>query len=382
MRAAVLGFAVSAAYWPGLISGSFVPRWAVIAVGLPLVSSLTPRSVPNWVSLALAFLVALAMLSLLGSPYPEAGALDLLFIVLLCGAFFFGAGLESMDPVMKGVIAGTAISAALCVPQYFGWWNPVAEISKPAGLFFSSEVMGEFAALVFVWSARRGWWPIAALMLIPVVLTGSRIGMIAAAVGLIYGWGWRAVVPALALLIVAAIAAVLFAKLGSAEHRVTMWGAAILALSPLGNGLGWTSAAYPYEEFIHSDALQALVELGVGALVLLAVPFASFRGRGTVADRALLVAVCIEVLVSFPLHFPASGFLAAVVAGFMAGTGPLVRVGEPYGGSHDDSRFVWGNAPDERDYVGGGSLGEPLPDRSLLARYATLRPAGDHAYPI
>lgn len=368
MPAALLGFAVAAAFWPGLLSGSFVPRWGVIAVGLPLVSSIDARAIPEGLRWTLAFLLALGAVSLLGSPYPQAGAEDLLFVVLLCGAFLFGAEQASLDDVMTGIAWGAGISALLCIPQFFDWWQPVEQVSRPAGLFFSSEVMGEFASLVFVWAARsRRYW-IAALMVAPIVLTGSRIGLFAAAIGLFWGRSWRVTAPAIVGLAFAGVGAVLFHKVGSAEHRVILWGAGLLSLSLLGNGLGYVTAAFPYEEFLHSDALQVLVELGIGGLVLVAIPIAAFRSdRGNDAERALFAAVCVEALVSFPLHFPASGFVAAVVAGYLAGTGPLVRVGAPHRRDEDECRCAW---CDPAGYgVGGESrfCCESLPVRSLLA---------------
>ena len=58
-KMAVLGFAVSAAYWPGMLSAAFTPRWAVIAAGVFFVSSLDPRNIPESLRWTLLFLLAM-----------------------------------------------------------------------------------------------------------------------------------------------------------------------------------------------------------------------------------------------------------------------------------------------------------------------------------
>lgn len=384
-KAALLGFAVSVAYWPGILSGGFVARWAAIAVGVPLVSTLDPRALPESMRWVLAFMVALGAISLIGSPYPMAGALDLLFIVFLCLAFVMAASLETLDDLITGIGAGLAISSFLCVMQAADIWRPVPQISlEPAGLFFNSEVLGEFSALVFVWAALRPRWMLAVIAFVPIVLTESRIAGAAAGAALIYGLRphWRVALPLIIALIVAGIAAVLFTKLGNSAHRVTIWGATILSLSLQGNGLGWVTAAFPYEEFTHSDALQALAELGIGALALLAIPSQAMRGnRGNNAERALFVAACVEVMVSFPLHFPASGFLAAVVAGYLVGSGPCVRLGAPECGDDDGARRVRWHEARWRAFVGRGRGGEPIPVRSVFAQHSPLYARADRTDP-
>ncbi|MGE5151990.1 MAG: hypothetical protein ACM3II_17885, partial [Rhodospirillaceae bacterium] len=119
-------------------------------------------------------------------------------------------------------------------------------------------------------------------------------------------------------------------KLGSAFERIVVWIAMADAVVPLGRGLGWVSLALPRQQFAHSDALQALVEVGLPAAPLALIPLAAaYRGKGSRAERAAFLAVCIEVVVSFPLRLPASGFVAALLAGYLAGGRMLVRRGLP-----------------------------------------------------
>lgn len=381
---AFLGFAVSAAYWPGLLSGVFVPRWAAIAVGVPLLASLDPRALPEHLRYILLFLIAVAAMSVFLSPDPLAGWLEFFFIVMLSAAFVMGAGLDNLDDIMLGLAIGLVPSSILCATQYYGWWSPVPQSTAPAGLFFNSEVLAEFAALIAVWALLCRRWAFVLVAAVPLALCGSRVALLAVAIAVLYALRPRSrwLTAGLVLTIVAAGIGLLFAfgigKMFSADQRIILWGATALALTPFGNGLGWFQAAHPVEMYAHSDALQALAELGVGGLMLLAIPITIFRNRrGTHAERAVFVAACVEIALSFPLHLPASGFTAAVVAGYLAGRGLPVCVGGA------DRRTADGRGVQRRENAGrstdvdGGLCGDPLPVRSLSAFGAGLRP-GQH----
>lgn len=383
-----LGVAVSAAFWPGMLSAAWTPRWAVLAVGLPLTSRLDPRALPQGAQGVLVFMLALGALSLIASPYPQAGAYDLINIAILCMAFLAGANVDSLDPLFTGLCWGLAVSVGIAIIQALGvdW---AVDLGNPAdthanGLFFSSEVLAEFAALLAVWAVLRHSWTWAAIAAVPLVLCASRVAFIVAGVGVLLGF--RPSRPYLfrTLLLVGVVAAIAAAtmlssdtyKIGSAGTRLVIWGATALSAAdaPLGNGLGWFIAAHPYEMLAHSDALQALVELGIGSVVLLAIPYMVWRsGRGSDAERALFYAACVAVVFSFPLHFPASGFLTAVLAGFLVGGRHSVCVGQPHLAAAHGAGARWGDA----HYPGIARAGyrslSALSARSLLAGNTTLR---------
>jgi hypothetical protein len=376
-RMAVLGFAVSTAYLPFQLEGDFVPRWAAIAVGIPLVSKLDPRALSEPIWLLLGFLLFVCAISLVQSPFFLVGMNDMIFVVILSLAFLMGAGLETIDDLMLGIGTGLGLSAGLVAVQYFGQWSPfpVGSVS-PGGLFFNSEVMGEFAALVLVWAVAKRNILIGIAASVALALSFSRVGLGAAAIGILAVWRprLRVLLPMLSTILVAGLTLLLFTKFSSSFHRVILWGATVMSFTPLGHGLGWASLAFPEEEFSHSDALQAIAELGIGGLALLLIPIAAFRGkRAGHAQHALFVAILVEVFVSFPLHFPASGFVAAVVAGFMVGLGPGVRRLPFVRYPSDELRHVrWDHAQD-----GNGGFGERLGGlvsvRSVSPKFEALR---------
>ncbi len=319
-----LAFAVGAAYLPGIFSAASMPRWWVIAVGLPLVSTIDPRSMSTPVLSCL--LGAVAWSAALLWRDPMGGALDFYFFLLLVGVAVAASDCDHCRDVVEWFGWGVAVSTPFCLLQWFGW-SPVQQASSPAGLFMSSEVMAETAAPVFAWAVfRRRWW-LAAAMAVPLALCFSRVSVAAAMVGLAFGWRpcVRWAKPAALAAVLAAAAMSVFAlgieKESTAMTRAVLWLAAAQSMSIGGAGPGWWAGSHQgyLEEFAHSDALQAAVEIGAGSLLLLAVPLLLLLRRNQPrAEASAFVVICVETVVSFPLHLPATGFLAAVVAGFLA----------------------------------------------------------------
>lgn len=351
-----LGFLVAAAYWPGMLSAVFVPRWAAIAVFVPLLFRLDPRNLPVSLRWLLIFITGASALSILGALDRLAAIKEMIFILVLAATLIAGSGLKSLDHLVFGLAAGLAISSAMVIPQIYGWNGLPRTSGGPVGLFFNSEVMAEFAALILVWGiVRRNGWIVAASIL-PVMFCQSRVAWLAVAVALVWAY-WPKPVAARMLLVcsigLAAVAAIFLMgidKMVSADHRIVLWIATIMAFEPMGNGLGWFQAAHPIEQFAHSDVLQAIAEIGYGAAAIFVIPFIILREKGFHAERAVFVAVCVEALVSFPLHLPATGFVAAVVSGYLLGRGRLVRVGV-------DHRRVEDGGSLQRPDAAGGLLG-------------------------
>lgn len=347
-----LGFLIAVTYVPGLFAAPVMPRWWVLAIGLPLASSLDPRRMWEPAAWCLCGAVLWAAMTVYDAPHPHAAALETFFLVLLCLAAFAGAALDDLAPALAGMSWGIAISGVLCVFQVTGWWSPLPQSSVPAGLFYNSEVLAEVAAPLLLWAALDRRWVLGAILAVPVALSGSRVALLAIAVGLVWAWKPRGRFVKAAVVIIAAFVglAMLLAndgKIGSAITRVGFWWTALYSLTPWGRGIGWWAMSHvgPYEEFVHSDMLQAMVELGPGALLLAVLPAAAlWRGAGTIAERAAYVAICVEGLVSFPLHLPAGGFLFAMLAGFLARARPVVCGAGLPGGASERSLEGWESA--------------------------------------
>ena len=336
-RLAVLAFVVSVAHWPAIFSAPYMPRWWAIAAGLPLLFGLGRWEGETRIGMLALAGMAWGAVACALSEAPLTTLVPLYLTGLLIVAAGVGSTQRDFSPVMVGFAAGAAMSSAVAVAQIAGWSAIPMVGAAPGGLFYNSEVLAEFAAPLLVWAIVARRWGFVVALAVPLALCQSRIAVLAVAVGLLWAWkpAWRLAKPlVIVALTVAAIAAIMLLgpeKFDSAWHRLVLWGAALHSLTPLGSGLGWWASAHPfaYEEFVHSDALQWLVEIGPGALFFIAVPVLIFWRR--IADRALggcFAALCFEALVSFPLQVPATGFLFAVLAGHLARPGSGLRFAE------------------------------------------------------
>lgn len=354
----VLAFLVAVAFWPGLMDPAVTPRWAVLAVGLPLASRLDPRNIDPFLLVLAGMGTLWALWTLIAaSPNRAIGGYELSHFLILGLAFLAGAGLKSLDGVMTGLALGIGVSAAVCVAQLFGYDGADQRMgSVPAGLFYNREMLVEFAAPVLVWAIvagrvsgrrRRAADPcslaLASLPAAPLLFCQSRLAVLAVACGLLYSWraslrGKLAVLISVAGMGAASIFWLGEWKMITAATRIGEWLMAIGNLTPLGLGLGWfRDHTFPDPSSAHSEPLQLMVEMGIGSIFWLAIPVVIWwRGAGGRVERAVFLAICIEAALSFTLHQPAAGFVAAVGAGFMARRRSLVRMGEPEFGGLDD----------------------------------------------
>ena len=90
-------------------------------------------------------------------------------------------------------------------------------------------------------------------------------------------------------------------------------------LRPIGNGAGSFAAMFPAVEFAHNDPLQLYFEYGVPGLLVAFFVLAQVTQAGPRAPRAALCVIFVEGLFSMPFQLPASGFLAALLAGHLYG---------------------------------------------------------------
>lgn len=374
-RLPAAAFIVAAVYVPPdlLFSGTFMPHWWAMALLLPWVSRLDPRALDPRIGACLLAGIAWAAISLAWTIIPAEGTMDLIFLMLLALAMLAGANAEpeELDRALAGFGWGIAISAPVSIAQALGY-TVGPPTYHPAGLFFNSEIMGLAAAAAFVWAARSARYALAVATFIPLALSNSRVSFAAAGVGILFGWlpeCGRAIKTAVIVGGGAAMGGIFWlasigfpiGRLVTGLSRVVIWIAGIENITPLGGGLGWWPVAFPgpLEEYAHSDILQFAVELGAGSLFLLAVPVMIWRkGAGDVAQRSAFVCLVVEAAVSFPTHLPATGFMAALLAGGMARRGDRICRGERAGRSRNADDLRWATAHRAR-VVSAIPLGTP-----------------------
>ncbi len=338
-----------------LDAGAIAPRWAVVAIGLPIVSRLDPRALPRSVAISLACGWLWATASLAWTPDRLTAVMQLFQLSTLCLAFIAGSGLDDLDGVVRGFAPALIVVAALCLagfpPHQFG--DPITMAAVIEG---NREYLAEFAAPVAAFCVMRRWWLVAGLIAVPLLYCRERLALAAFCVAVLWAapWSARAKLPGFILIAAAAVVSLHLGghdlKALSAVGRFHLWYLAIRAIVPFGQGVGWSLYSGVVTTGVHSDVLQLIGELGVGAIffvlplasALFAALAAPQPGRSwpgaTPAERALMLAIGIEAAFSFPFRTATTGFLGAVAAGRLAGRCPYLRVGRSIGSAEDGLR--------------------------------------------
>ncbi len=349
-RFGIWAFLIGIAFIPGLMSAAILGRWAIIAIGIPLVAQIR-FNFPPAIQFAVAMGMAWACASIMVAPDTRDSALQFFFMAMLVGVMGVASQLESLDDPLEGLCWAMGVSSLFAISALLGHrLVDQGSIERYSGLFYNSEVWTEIAAPLAVWAIVSKRWVLVPLTAFPLFLNGSRISVFCVGVALLYAYWPRTARTRVAVLTaaVAVIGAVLIHqtygafKLGSLAQRFMIWDYTAMAITPAGQGIGWYRASHVTEEFAHSDVIQALAELGLGALCFAVIPvYALWHRRGTNAERAAFIVICIELVVSFPLHVPANAFLVALLAGYLVRSGGERVILRPESGNLDGADGEW-----------------------------------------
>lgn len=338
-RIGILAFCIGAAFIPGIVSAAVVPRWIAICFTPFLIEH---RKIPLTINqlLAIAFL-GWCCLTLLWSPVPLDGVGRIIQLLILAGVFSFGARLQSMRPVYIGMGLGLWISSAFAIIQR--WFDAAiiwpANDSPPSGIFINATTAAEITSMVLVGAiANRIYWIVPGL-LPTIILSKARGAWLALAIVGI-AWTWKrsrklAILMVAGLIIGVTVLATTHFKVDSNLQRVQIYLDTLNGLTFWGHGIGSFEAVFPYYaiyldtfrfhvEEAHSDILQAVFELGPGAIILFGLFVVSLM-RGPEAERLVLATFLLEGCVGFPGQLPATEFLAACVLGFLCQSGFVLR---------------------------------------------------------
>lgn len=327
VQLAIVAFLASIAYWPGLMSSAVAPRWWLVMLAQPLLfSRVELRRLPKTMWVALAATIVAAWVSLFWTPEPVPSAFEAFQLSAFIIWIIIGTSIDSVELPMLMASIGGAISAGVAVAQAVGvspFTGSILEPSalRPTGLFWNPEVLGESLAPLAVWAILGRRWAIAVALGVGVALSGSRIGIGAAAIALAWssGWRWGATTVAIGAAAIVAIGVIDPGKLDSAWKRLELWELAIAQSTWLGSGIGaWASSHHNlFEDFVHSDAFQLVMELGVFSIPLISfIALASIQAkRGPIGGA--YVCLLIEAVVSFPLHLPFTQFIFGILTGYM-----------------------------------------------------------------
>lgn len=210
-----------------------------------------------------------------------------------------------------------AVSSALAIAQYFGWFPwPVREGTLP-GLFYSPITQGTFLALLSIGLVIYSH-SIMLIYTIPgLVLAQNRGGWAILGIGLVAYFTRR---PLVILLLALAIAFIVTNHPSPSDlQRLEIWRVAFANLTLFGHGLGsfWTvfvlSPSHEpfWAQYAHNDYLQLAFELGI-----LAIPLYALAAWGAFQSQAqswpVLIAFLFAATFSMPIHLPLAALIGAV----------------------------------------------------------------------
>lgn len=342
----IFGFLLAIAFDPYIYTGATDPRWALLAISLPILIATTPSNnftVPHLLGL---IFIAWASLTLTWTSNLWDGLGEMIHL-FVCGlAIVYGSRLMTLEPLVKGLALGITISSLILLVPLLRFDSVVS--IYPHGLFGNRNMLSEIAVLTALgliayrkWLYLPGLAP-AIFYYKPEIIGGSlvRSAMLALCVGVIaFIWQWsrRAALLAMLFIAFAAFETLIHGwKLGSIIERIEVWQAVWNGTNWLGHGIGSLFTLAPYLsagwdttvqriDHAHNDFLEIAFELGfIGAGLYAGI----IAYAVCAADRKILPVLLGFLVISevaFPWHIPANAFVGALVIGHAIRDGKPVR---------------------------------------------------------
>lgn len=354
--------AVTTAYWPFWHDGAISPKWCVLSA-LPIVLFWIKPRLTIGHAAVLGFLIYAAV-SAFWSVSPLDSVNTIIRLSLLATAFVIAAETSDMRLTYAAAAVGVSISGLLALAEV-GLGMTVPEANHPAALFGNRNYMAEAAAICLVAAVGyRMWWAIpgTALALSLPMSRGAFAAVGVAALVTMWRSSRAAALVSLALCVVAGIGASQFVGgfngVASVGIRFAIWKTALENLTFFGHGIGSFQAMYVLlsdyaiipsgrPENAHNEFINTAFEVGVPGLVCACAIFMAAWSGTLQTERGMLGAAAALCAFGFPIHLPAAGFLAAIVAGHLCGHGARVRSvirdgGERLYQGHEGSRSGYG----------------------------------------
>lgn len=350
--ATLLSFLFTIAYVPGWAGAALTPRWAMLAVAVPLII-LRRKVLPHVQStlrthdarptrgvfwLSVAFL-AWATLSMLWTPSPWDGLFSLEQWALWFGVGYIGYKLDDARPVYTGCALGMGVVSILIILEINGHdLIRQSEFQHRAGLFFNPNIVTETGVLVLVACLAYGMWTLGLVTALPaIVLTHSRGGLVALASGGLYcafkrSLWWGTAAAGLIFLLALGLwwfnhtetvdnfRGGMLINPASWQDRLNIWRHTLHLLTWTGNGVGSFRVMFPsemagYSDYAHSDYLQLAQDFGFPGVALIGTLLFLAMNRPYRPETLVVIAFLIEAVFQFPTWMPVSGMLGALAIG-------------------------------------------------------------------
>ena len=334
------GFALAVIFDPFTWTGATTPRWALLAVGLPLLLRFSERNHFTLAHLVGVLFALWTALTILWTANLWDGLGESIQLGLIILTFVWGTRLSSLGTVFIGISAGISVSSiVLLIPPLHTL--PSIVLVYPHGLFGNRNMLGEIAAITLVGCVvYRLYWFIPGLLPALFWLPISRGAVLAAAAGIVC-WLWpRSRWPAyglIAAVILASIVVYVFGlRVSSIDERFSAWNAILHNLTFFGHGIGSLYTLSPYMtdawdttarrlDHAHNEFLEILFEQGIPGLVLYTALLSLAYRSADWATRSVMAAFLVISCVAFPWRIPANAFVGALCLGHAVRNGRPLR---------------------------------------------------------
>lgn len=341
----IFGFILAICFDPTIWQGASQPRWALLAVALPLLVS---TKLPHNLTIAHLFgglFILWSMITMIWAPNKWDGAGELIVLAIIAMSFLLGNRTQDLSRLFCGLAIGISVSALIILIPALRF-NSIVSV-YPHGLLGNRNMLSEFGALIALGLITHGkWWylpgPLLAVFYyVPNVIGGqpARSAVGAFSVGIIaYIWN-KSKLSAIVLSFAAfaLLEAIFFSyHTSSIGERIEVWSMVWRSHTVLGHGIGSLYTVAPYLtdlwdtlvnriDHAHNDALEILFELGWPGLTLYAGVIGAALIYGDQKTIPILLGFLFISVVAFPWHLPTNAFIGAVLLGHGVRRGPELR---------------------------------------------------------
>lgn len=337
----IFGFLLAICLDPYIWTGATTPRWALLAIALPVLCALSAPNNFNVSKLLGLSFIAWAAATLTWTANLWDGLGQFIWLILIAMSFCYGSRLESLERTFQGLALGVTVSSAITMltpmpSTYIGIIQ-----TNPEGLFGNRNMLAEIAVLTaFGCFAYKRYWFIPGLLPAIFYPPLARGALLAALAGFC-AWLWprsRAAVCLLGCMVLIGLAVTLDLdyRTESILERIQVWQAVWHGVDWQGHGLGSLYTLAPYLSSVwdtaqirldhaHNEALEILFELGaIGFALYVAIWLNALRAADDVT-RPALVAFLVISSIAFPWHIPTNAFVGALLLGHAVRHGAGLR---------------------------------------------------------
>jgi len=238
----IFGFLLAVCFNPDIYAAATTPRWALLAVSLPILIAIKPPSHLTMLHLLGLLFLGWSALSLLWTQNLGDGFGSLVQLVIIAMSFTYGAR-TSLEETFKGLAIGIALSSIIVISNLR--FESLVSLEHE-GLFGNRNMLAEAAVLTALGClAYKQWFFIPGLLpaiFMPPVsrgaIMGLTIGLLATYGKQLYARSKTACVAIAVLVCAAAAISLLDPTRNSFTDRFHLWHDTITGLTFFGQGLG------------------------------------------------------------------------------------------------------------------------------------------------